>query len=603
MIRPLRAVTPILTASLLACLLAPLFTHALGQDAGEMTGSAQVIVVPAPPPPPPPPGSAESQSEEASPSAAPATGPYTISGIVVSASTGAPLDRATVTLSTSGESRAQLAQVLTSETGSFRFDHLAPAKYTLRAWRRGYLEGGYQEHDGFATAIVTGPNLDSQNLTLRLLPDALIDGVIASDSGDPVGVAQVSLYRQNHGSGLSRITRAGVQVTDDTGSYEFARLRPGTYYIGVSASPWYAFHPRPKLDSSGNPLPADQQTRSPLDVAYAITFYPNATDSASAAPIALNAGDRFDANLTLHAVPAVHIQIHLPQPGANSGMNIPQLGADIFGEQQNLQVAQMFISQPSRDGQPGDMTADIGGIAPGHYTLRSFGPQGEVRGPAIDLTTDQTLDFMAAAGAVDVSGKVAMASGQPLPSGIIASLVPADPAGPSFNNRTARLSADGAFDFHSIPPGVYELQVRSFGRSLAVSQMAASGADVSGSHITVSSSPALLAATLVSGSATIDGYAESGDRGIGGIMILLVPRDPNASRELIRRDQSDSDGSFTLRRVIPGDYILVAIDNGWTLDWAQPDVIAPYLAHGLAVRITPDQKTLTVPTPLEVQHH
>lgn len=599
-LRRTHSLHPAALLSLFAAVVVWIFApHTLaGQVPGGQLGGESVSIVVGPSPPPPP--AVEEQAAPA-PSSTPPTGPYSISGIVVSASTGAPLDRASVTLSAADETGAQFAEILTSETGAFRFDRLAAGKYRIRAYHRGYLETGYQEHEGFITAIVTGPDLDSQNLRYQLLPDAVIDGVVTSDTGEPVGGAQVTLFRQSHDSGQTRILRANGQATDDTGSFEFSRLRPGTYYIGVSASPWYAFHPRPKTDASGNALPPDQQPHSPLDVAYPLTFYPNATDSASAAPIGISAGDRFEANLTLHAVPAVHIQIQLPPPGPDHSLNIPQLSTDIFGEADSLPMGGMMIRQMRANSDSGGMVAELGGVAPGHYNLRTFGPQGEIRGPSVDLTTDQTLDFTAAGNTVDVSGKVAMASGQPLPSSIIASLVPAGAASPSFSNHTTRVSADGSFDFHSIPPGVYELQARAFGRSLAVSQMAASGADVAGSRVTVSSNPVLLAATLVSGSATITGYAKSGDRGIGGVMILLVPRDPNAGRELIRRYQSDSDGSFTLNRVVPGDYILVAIDNGWTLDWAQPDVIAPYLAHGLPIRIPADQKTLDLPTPLAIQ--
>jgi hypothetical protein len=40
-----------------------------------------------------------------------------------------------------------------------------------------------------------------------------------------------------------------------------------------------------------------------------------------------------------------------------------------------------------------------------------------------------------------------------------------------------------------------------------------------------------------------------------------------ATRDLFRRDQSDLDGTFSLHGVIPGTYTVVAIDNGWDLDW------------------------------------
>ncbi|HEX4066074.1 MAG TPA: carboxypeptidase-like regulatory domain-containing protein [Acidobacteriaceae bacterium] len=560
------------------------------------TLAAQVLV---PPPPLPP----SAPSDSASLSQAPAPGPYSISGTIVSATTGAPLDRADVALATVGGS--QIASTLTGETGTFRFDHLGAARYTLEASRRGYLTAGYQEHDQFETAIVTGPGLDSQNIRFTLSPGAVVSGVVTSDSGEPIGGARVTFYRQMHENGESRTVVNRSETTDDTGSYEFSRLRPGSYYISVTATPWYAFHPNPKNDANGNPLPADQQPHSPLDVAYPTTFYPNATDSASATPIVLSPGDRIEANLSLHAVPAIHLQIRIPQPsGPGRGISMPQLSTDVFGTEQSQPYSQVFMSGP-----PGNMIADIGGVAPGQYTLREYGREGEVSGPTLDLTTSQTVEFTASANTVDISGKLAMASGQHLPAGVTASLVPSGPAasgpvasGPNrmFNNSD-RVSADGSFDFHSVAPGTYELEVYSSGRTLAVAQMAASGAEVQGSHFTVAGDAVLLAATLVSGSVTITGYAQSSGKAVGGAMILLVPRDPNASREIYRRDQSDSDGSFILRRVIPGAYTLVAIQDGWTLDWAHPEVIAPYLARGLRLQIADQQKTLTVSEPIAVQ--
>lgn len=576
-------------------LVAPVAGQVLSDD------SVSVQIVPAPPPPPPPPRDIEAPQSAAENSRAaipPPSGPYTISGSVVSASSGAPLDRAEVTLSTAGQNRTQLAEVITSATGTFRFDHLGAGKYTIEASRRGYITAGYQEHDGFVTAIVTGPDLDTHNIRLDLFPNAIIGGVITDDAGDTVAGAQVTLYRQTHDSGESHTVNARTDTTDDTGTYEFSRLRPGTYYIAVSASPWYAFHPAAKTDANDNPLPPDQQPHSPLDVAYATTFFPNATDSASAAPLTVNPGDRVEANLSLHAVPAVHIQIRIPQPnGSGRGINIPQLSTDVFGTEQTQSIPTVLMRHSSGDSRAGNMTADIGGIAPGHYSLREFTSQGEIRGPGIDLTTSQTLDFTPDTTTADVSGKLAMASGQKLPSGVTASLIPAQGR---LRNNAVRVSSDGSFDFPSVAPGAYEFQVRSSGRALAIAQMAASGAEVEGSHITVVGDSVLLAATVVSGSATISGYAKVNDRGLGGVMVLLVPRDPNASRELWRRFQTESDGSFTLNRVAPGDYTLVAIDNGWTLDWALPDVIAPYLAHGLRLNIA-DQQKLELSSPLAVQ--
>ena len=84
-------------------------------------------------------------------------------------------------------------------------------------------------------------------------------------------------------------------------------------------------------------------------------------------------------------------------------------------------------------------------------------------------------------------------------------------------------------------------------------------------------------------------------------MILLVPKDPATEREMFRRDQSDSDGSFELSRVVPGEYTVVAIEDGWTLDWARAEVIAHYLAGGQKITVPPRIKDFAMKEMVTVQ--
>ncbi|MFY9745156.1 MAG: carboxypeptidase-like regulatory domain-containing protein [Acidobacteriaceae bacterium] len=580
-----------------ACALLALATLGFSPLAIAQTTIVLIDGITEPSPPPPPIAQPDTPPEKSATLSGPAT--FSISGAVVSATTGTPLDRAEVSLSTSGPRGSQLAESITTENGSFRFDHLQAGKYRLEASRRGYITAGYQDHDGFFTGVVIGPNLNTDGLRLQLLPTAIIGGVVTDDAGEPVGGAQVHLFRLDQYTGEGKIGAAGQDTTDDTGTYEFDRLKAGTYYVGVSAAPWYAFHPARKTDPSGNPLPDDQQPHSPLDVAYATTFYENATDSASASAIALNAGDRDEVDLSMHAVPAIHIQVNLriAEQASNRGIVMPTLAQEVFGEPQMQPGGVTWTSIRGESQQVGE----FGGIAPGHYLLRQFEPMGSSDGPrtaAVDLTTNQVVDFAAASvSGVDVSGKVVMASGAKLPNRTLVSLVPADPGS---SREFAVVDADGNFALHNVPPGRYDVQPSAAGAQLAIALMAANGADSEGSHITVAGDPVLLAATLASGSTTVTGFAQRDGKPLGGAMILLVPRDPNASRQLDRRDQSNSDGSFSLAGVIPGSYILVAIEDGWTLEWERPEVIAPYLSRGVAVRVT-GQKSLSLPTAVEVQ--
>src|ERR1700742_2279378 len=96
-------------------------------------------------------------------STAPA-GPFHITGTIVNSASGKPLDRAVVSLETPGTDGHLLESVQTREDGHFGFEHLAPAKYSLRATRHGFITAGYDDHEEFSTAIVTGTGLDSENL-------------------------------------------------------------------------------------------------------------------------------------------------------------------------------------------------------------------------------------------------------------------------------------------------------------------------------------------------------------------------------------------------------------------------------------------------------
>jgi hypothetical protein len=360
----------------------------------------------------------------------------------------------------------------------------------------------------------------------------------------------------------------------------------------VSAAPWYAVHPQPKSDDQGNPLPVDQQPRAALDVAYPMTFYANATDSDAATPIALQAGDHQQINVSLHAVPAIHIQMRLPGTGGSRrGFIMPQITRDVFGSEQPLPLSGVSVMGSHN----GPMVADIGGLPPGHYGLERFDSEGDERSHGtIDITSDQAIDLPPAASTVSVTGKVAMAAGGTLPARMVLTLQQdGRPGGP-----TTSVGANGMFTFPAVAPGSYKVTPAL--PDVAVVQMAASGAETSGDRITVSDSPVLLAATLVSGTTTVTGFARRGSRGEGGTLVLLVPAGAKPNRDLYRMDQSDSDGSFTLYRVFPGRYTLVSIEDGWSLDWARPEVIAPYLAHGLKVQIT-NQRTVNLSQTVDVQ--
>ena len=70
-------------------------------------------------------------------------------------------------------------------------------------------------------------------------------------------------------------------------------------------------------------------------------------------------------------------------------------------------------------------------------------------------------------------------------------------------------------------------------------------------------------------------------------MVLLVP-DENLI--LFRRDQSDSDGTFTLGNIVPGRYRLLAVERGWELEWANRNVLDAFLKKGIPIEVHANDK-------------
>ena len=80
--------------------------------------------------------------------------------------------------------------------------------------------------------------------------------------------------------------------------------------------------------------------------------------------------------------------------------------------------------------------------------------------------------------------------------------------------------------------------------------------------------------------------AQRDNRGVDGVMVLLIPESGVNLDDDSRMDQSDSDGSFRLDGIIPGKYRLLAIQDGWSLDWRDPRILKPYLEKAQLLQIS-----------------
>jgi hypothetical protein len=518
---------------------------------------------------------------------------YRIAGAIVNSTSGEPLRHATVAV-LSEEDTHTIAAVESDEDGHFAFDHLPAAKYQLTASKRGFRTAFYDEHQEFNSAIVTGPDQETDKLTFRLVPGAILHGAVITEGGDPVGQARVMLFlKSRNGKPGGRTVLSGNTATDDTGAYEFSNLAAGEYLLAVVAEPWYAMHrssirlhnqSTSAADSDGAADPA-----AALDVAYPVTYYDSTPDEASSTRIVLAGGSRVEADVTLHAVPALRIQVNTPRKEDGS-IARAELRQTVFGTVVGAQSAGFLDSL-----QTG--TTEFNGVAPGHYELAQGDPPHIVE---MDATASQQVDPSLGTPTVAVRGFLRTPAGAALADDCNLTLDPVD--GSPSQNPIQGVCIRAAFSFPSVPAGQWQLSVEGAGKVLSVASIAIGSQVRPGNLISVGDKPLSVVVAVSQSSTRLQGFARRDGKGEAGVMVVLVPRQMTALDALARRDQSDSDGSFSLRDVPPGDYTLVAIQDGWDLDWAQPQVIRRYLPGGVAVTVTDSSgKLVALTRPVPVQ--
>jgi hypothetical protein len=516
---------------------------------------------------------------------------FKIAGTVVNAVTGAALARVKVSIADT-RARTRKIEMVTGEGGNFEFAQLPAGKYSLQGAKRGYITSSYEQHEQYSTAIVTGSEFPTEKLVLRLMPMAMIMGHVLDESGEPVRSAQVRLFLEDHSGGMGRVTGAGGAASDDRGYFDIGVLRPGTYFVSASAKPWYAVHP-PSGQAAGD---SAQRVSPALDVAYPTTYYGGATEAESAAPIELKGGERQQIDVRLSPVPALHLILRMPVDGPEEVNNfrMPILQKRVFDSAQFVEMGRM------RPVSPG--VFEVTGVPAGRYDVRmkSTDPEEADQFSEMDLVHDgQNLSATQGEALGKLKVTVKMPGEEPLPRQYAVGLRDSRQRIVAFQQG----DASGQVSFDAVRPGKYAIVVVSPGKMYSVVKAISAVEEVAGHEVNITSGVGLEAtAELAEGKVGIEGVVQKNRKPIAGVMVALVPNDPEAHVELFRRDQSDFDGTFFLRGVIPGTYTIVAVEDAWGFDWLKAGVLARYAQHGQNVIIGELMRgTVHLPDAVEVQ--
>lgn len=506
------------------------------------------------------------------PPTAPATAQnqsYTVSGTVVNSVSGDPVARALVQ-SMADPGRA----VLTDADGHFQFDNVPGLGVIAR--KPGFFNQ-MELHSGEGPdSQKAGVQGNTQNVTLALTPEAIVFGKVKNDDGEAVESLPVKLLHAQISNGRKLWQQAGFSITDEDGNFRFASLVPGEYYIEAGPSWSNRFRAR--------------RFHLSAKEGYLGTFYPSAPEISAADPVALSAGEQFQADFNLKEQPLFRVSGSISP--ANSGARLDLLSQS--GEVQNLPASL----------QPQSGTFEIT-VPAGAYQLRAIaqGESGTVMQGEQSLTVKSDLNgvHLVLAPQAPIPVIIDAQRTKPLrvdaehhgfqePTASVHFSAAGRPFGSEYWQGLARTGDANHFSMPEVPTGEYTVEVVPRDGWYVVSAQCGD-TDLLRDNLTVSagSQTPAIEIELRDDGATLTGTVSSDTAQFRGAIIAV----PDGNIRGARMAMTGSDGDFRLANLAPGGYSVVAIENGDRIEYANPDVITPYLSLATHVDLSPNQETKT----------
>jgi Carboxypeptidase regulatory-like domain len=522
-----------------------------------------------------------------------------IEGIVTKEPGSEPVKKALIELIAENQAEGGDYTAVSGPDGGFHIEGILPGRYHLFAERIGLLEVDKHRVQADGRVLTLAAGQDVKDLRIRLQAAAVVRGRVTDEDGDPLANAQVAVLRQTFVAGRSRWEQAGAERTNDLGEYRVAGLPAGNYYVSVSPPPDF----RSLIAGAGagaDQTAKDQAAATSSQTSYQTIYYPGTPDRSQAAPVALHAGDEFPADFSLTPSPSLSIRgsvVNLP-PRASAAIMLQSRDFNLV-----LNGAEMH--------QDGSFV--IHDVAPGAYTIMA-------------TVDNATVPMMARQALQVVSNSVEDVRLAPQPGGwihgrlrlesqgngrvdlgqtflVLGSVDGEDEPLGGFSmgdgfSHAAHVAADGSFEWKSVPPGNYYVQLAGDGGGNGdwfLKSVLAGGREIDDAGMSVSGGAVVLDAVASASGAVAEGVVtDQKGEPVANAVIVAVPEARLRGRvERFRKTVSDQSGRFALHGIPPGQYTLFAWESVDGEAYYNPDFLKTYEQQGSALRVGEgDRKTV-----------
>ncbi|HME33768.1 MAG TPA: carboxypeptidase-like regulatory domain-containing protein [Candidatus Sulfotelmatobacter sp.] len=528
-----------------------------------------------------------------------------IDGVVTREPGSEPVKKVLIELIAENQAEGGDYTALSGADGSFHIEGIVPGRYHLFAERTGMLE--VDKHrargDGRVLTLTTGQEV--KDLWIRLQAAAVVHGRVTDEDGDPLPNAQVAVLRQTFVSGHGRWEQAGAERTNDLGEYRVAGLPAGSYYVSVSPPPDF----KSLIEAAGAAAVREKGgPDKPAPTSYQTTYYPGTADRSQAAPVPLHAGDDFPVDFSLTPSPSLSIRgsvVNLPPRSSavimlqSHDFNLVLNGAEmhpdgsfvirdvapgaytILATVENTPVpmmARQALQLVSNSVEDLKLQPQPGGWVHGRLRLESKAGAAERRGNQVDVS-QIFLKLRSADGDDESLGEFSMGDGF---------------------SSLAHVGADGNFEWKSVPPGNYDVELAGEGGAnadLYLKSALAGNHDVDDAGVSVNGGVVMLDLVASANGAIAEGMvADQKGEPVANAVVVAVPEPRLRTRvERYRTTASDQSGRFALHGIQPGDYTLFAWESVEGEAYYNPEFLKTYETQGTALRVSEgDRKTMQV---------